>query len=66
MACGCDVGGGRAFTEHLRDGVSGDQVDHQEDERHDHPDDREGVEDALEDGFQGRSLVFVVGASSRR
>jgi hypothetical protein len=49
---GGDVGGWRAFAEHLRDGVAGDEVDEQEDEAHDQPDDREGVEDALEYGFQ--------------
>ena len=49
VARGGDVGGRRAFAEHLRDGISGDEVDEQEDEAHDQPDDGQGVEDALED-----------------
>ena len=28
------------FAQHLRDRVSGDEVDHEKDERHDQPDDR--------------------------
>ena len=36
---GGDVGGRSAFAEHLLDGVSGDEVDEQEDETHDQPDD---------------------------
>ena len=69
VAGGGDVGGGRAFAEHLRDGVSGDQVDQQEDEAHDQPDYRQGVEDALEDSSQlsvPSSLLFVIlsGASA--
>jgi hypothetical protein len=36
----------------LGDGVSGDEVDQKEYERHDEPDDWKGVEDALEEGFQ--------------
>ena len=39
---------GGAFAEHLLDGVSGDEVDQQEDGRDYQPDYREGVEDALE------------------
>jgi hypothetical protein len=31
VASGGDVGGGRAFAEHLGDGVSGDEVDKEED-----------------------------------
>jgi len=34
------------------DGVSGDEVDHQEDEAYYQPDYWEGVEDALEEKFQ--------------
>jgi hypothetical protein len=36
----------------LCDGVSGDEMDEQEDEAYYQPDDWEGVEDALEEGFQ--------------
>jgi hypothetical protein len=36
----------------LLDGISGDEVDQKKDERYDQPDDWEGVEDALEKGFQ--------------
>jgi hypothetical protein len=62
VAGGGDVRGRRAFAEHLLDGISGDKVDHQKDERDDQPDDREGVENALGYGFQfsvlgGRRLV---------
>lgn len=52
MTRGSDIGGRRTFAEHLGDGISGHQMDHQEDEAHDQPDDREGVEDALEEGSQ--------------
>ena len=48
VAHGLDVGGRRAFAQHLLDGISGDEVDQQEDETHDQPDYWEGVEDALE------------------
>src|SRR6266568_4580625 len=47
MAGSGDVGSWRAFTEHLRDGVSGDEVNQQKHEAHDKPDDGQGVEDAL-------------------
>jgi hypothetical protein len=46
---GGDVGGWRAFAEHLLDGVSGDKVNQQEDEAHYQPDYGHGVEDALEE-----------------
>ena len=59
VARGLDVGGGRAFAEHLQDGVSGDEVDQQEDEGDDQPDDWQGVEDALEK----RLRINVVGGS---
>jgi hypothetical protein len=36
----------------LRDGISGNEVDQKKDEAGDQPDDREGVEDALEYRFQ--------------
>ena len=35
VASGGDIGGRGAFAEHLRDGVSGDEVDQQEDQAHD-------------------------------
>jgi hypothetical protein len=41
----------------LGDGISRNKVDQKEDERHDQPDDREGVEDALEEGFQQFSVL---------
>ncbi len=37
---------GRAFAEHLLDGVSGDEVDEKEDEGDDKPDDWDGVGEA--------------------
>jgi hypothetical protein len=49
----CDVGGRRAFAEHLLDGVSGDEVDEQEDEAYHQPDYWQGVEDALEETRSG-------------
>ena len=49
VARGLDVGGRRAFAEHLLDGVSGDEMDQEEDEADYQPDYREGVEDALEE-----------------
>ena len=61
MAGGGDVGGWSAFAEHLLDGISGHQVDQEEDEGDYEPDDRESVEDALEEGLQ----VVVSGRVSR-
>jgi hypothetical protein len=52
MADSRNIGGGSALAEHLSNRVSGNQVDHQEDEADHQPDDWEGVEDALEEGFQ--------------
>ena len=46
VAGGGDVGGGSAFAQHLLDGVAGDEVNQQEDHRHDQPDDRQHVEQA--------------------
>ena len=46
MAGGVDVGGGRAFAEHLQDGVAGDEVDEKEDEGDHQPDNGQGVEHA--------------------
>ncbi len=57
MAGGGDVSWRRAFTEHLLDGVAWDEVNQEKDQAHYQPDDWERVEDALEDGLQGRSLV---------
>jgi hypothetical protein len=47
VASGGDVGGRGAFAEHLLDGVSGNQMDEQEDQAHDQPDHWESVEEAL-------------------
>ena len=41
-----DVGGGGAFAEHLDDGVAGNEVDEEEDNRDDDPEDRKGEENA--------------------
>ena len=49
VAGGCDIGGRRAFAEHLLDGISGDEMDQEEDEADYQPDYWEGVEDALEE-----------------
>ena len=71
VARGGDVGGRRAFAQHLLDGISGDEVDEQEDEADHQPDDWQGVEDALEEEFQlsvlsYRLLSFSVGARVER
>ena len=47
-----DLDGRCAFSEDLLDGVSGNEMNKQEDERDDQPDDRQSVEDALEEKFQ--------------
>ena len=46
VAGGGQVGGGSAFAEHLGDGVSGDYVDQEKNERDHQPDHWDGVEDA--------------------
>ena len=71
VAGGGDVGGGRAFPEHLLDGISGDQVNQKEDEADHQPDHWEGVENALEEALGHRMLVvdrssLVVHRSSAR
>ena len=48
VAEGGDVGGSGAFAEHLDDGVAGDEVDEQEDDRDDDPEDRQREEDAAD------------------
>ena len=48
MAEGVDVGRGGAFAEHLDDGVAGDEMDEQEDDRDHNPEDRKCEEDAAE------------------
>src|ERR1039458_4850308 len=58
VAQGGDVGGGRALAEHLDDGVAGDEVDQQKDDRDHHPEDREGDKDAA-NGL-GESSQFSV------
>jgi len=40
--------------------VAGDQVDEKKDETDDQPDDREGVEGALEEGFQSLNFQSVI------
>ena len=52
VAGGGDVGGRRAFAEYLLDGVSGDEVDEQENKGDDEPDYWQSVEDALEESSQ--------------
>jgi hypothetical protein len=43
-----DLDGRRAFAENLLNGVSGDDVDEEENDGDDQPDDGDGIEDALE------------------
>jgi hypothetical protein len=52
MAEGGDVAGGCSFAEHLLDGVSGNQVDEQKDDRYNQPDDRESIGEADEEGAE--------------
>jgi hypothetical protein len=52
VAQGRDIGGGGAFAEHLLDGISGDEMDEEKDKADHQPDDRQGVEDALEESSQ--------------
>ena len=42
VAEGGEIGGGCSLAEHLLDGVAGNEMDEQEDERNDYPDDGEG------------------------
>jgi hypothetical protein len=58
VAEGRCVRGGGAFAEHLSDGVSGDEMDEEKDDRDHHPEDWEGDEDAA-DGL-GKSCQFSV------
>jgi hypothetical protein len=44
MARRLKIGCGSAFPEHLLDGIAGNKVDHQEDNRHYKPQHRNGVE----------------------
>ncbi len=60
VASGLDIGGRCAFAEHLLDGITGDQVDEQEDKTYYQPDYREGVENALEEAFQMSVLKWLV------
>src|SRR5437870_3041064 len=47
MPCCFDVGGWRALSQHLLDRISGDEVNEQENQRHNQPNDRDGVQQAL-------------------
>ena len=60
VAGGGDVGRRGAFAEHLLDGIAGDHVDQEEDQTDHQPDDREGIEDALEEGSQFSVLSSVI------
>ena len=44
MPCCFDVGGWRALSQHLLDRISGDEVNEQENQRHNQPNDRDGVQ----------------------
>jgi hypothetical protein len=50
MARSCDVGGRRTLAQHLLNGVSGNEMNQEEDERNHQPNYRQGIEDALEEG----------------
>ena len=45
---GGDIGGGRAFSQHLCNGITRDQVNQEKDKADHQPDNREGVKHALE------------------
>ena len=49
---GGDICRRRTFAQHLLDGISRNEVDEQEDKADHKPDDRQSIEDALEDTFQ--------------
>jgi hypothetical protein len=55
VAKGGDVRCGGAFAKHLDNGVSGDEVDEEEDDGDDHPEDGERDQNAA-DGFGEREL----------
>jgi hypothetical protein len=48
-----DVGGGGAVAQHLDDGVAGDEVDHQENNRDDNPEHGQGRHHPPKDGTRG-------------
>jgi hypothetical protein len=52
-----DIGRGGALAEHLDDGVAGDEVDEEEDDRDHHPEDEEGDEDAADGLGNGGQVV---------
>jgi hypothetical protein len=54
----CDLDRRRAFAEDLGDWISGDEMDEKKNQRHHQPDDRQGVENALEEQFQWSALGF--------
>jgi hypothetical protein len=50
---GClDIAGGGAFSEHLLDGIAGDEVNQQKDSRDDEPDDWKSVKQAGEEATE--------------
>jgi hypothetical protein len=53
-----NVGGGSSFSEHLDDGVAGNEVDKEEDNRHDDPEDWQGEEDASDGSPESCSAVL--------
>ena len=62
-----DVGGGGAFAEHLDDGVAGDEVDEQEDDRDDDPQDGQREEDAaggLPESGTGHAFASLLGSAA--
>ena len=50
LLIGCNCGGGGSFAKHLDDGIAGDEVDQEKDDRDHDPEDWERDEDAT-DGF---------------
>ena len=54
VAGGLDVAGGCAFSQHLLDGIAGDEVDQEKNGRDDEPDDGQRVEQAGKDLAQHR------------
>ena len=58
MAQGRDVGGRCTFAQHLENGVAGNQVNQQEDQRDNEPDDRDGEDKTGEDLLHGLGITI--------
>lgn len=70
MTCSGDIGRRRAFTQHLLNGIPGNEVNQKEHQRNNQPDNWKRVEGALEKGFQfsglNRGAPLVVSVSQNQ